>query len=62
MTIYIAELKYRKTAFTSLKAACDHLGVSYASASKGKRAWILKDRTIISIEEVELVRITRKRK
>lgn len=62
MNIYIATHSEVKKAFTSLKAACEYLSVSYASASKGKRAWLQKDRTIKSIEEMELVRIKRVRK
>lgn len=59
MNIYVATHNEGKKAFTSLKAACEYLGVSYASASKGKRAWLQKDRSIKSIEEMELVKTKR---
>lgn len=62
MNIYVATHSEGKKSFTKLKPACKYLGVSYASAQKGKRAWLQKDRTIKSIEEMELVRIKRVRK
>lgn len=62
MNIYVATHSEGKKAFTGLKDACKFIGVSYASAIKGKRAWIQKDQSIKSIEEMELVLIKRVRK
>lgn len=42
--------------FTSLLGACEYLGVSYYSATKGRRAWV-KNNTSCLITEVELVKI-----
>lgn len=55
MKIYLAERENKIAAYTSLKRACKDFGVSYNSASRGKRAW-QKGVVIITITEVELIK------
>jgi hypothetical protein len=43
--------------FTSLKMACEHSGVGYSSASKGKRVFITPENQTISIIEATIVKI-----
>lgn len=45
--------------YTSLKRACEELGVGYSSALYGKRKWIDAD-VIKEIREIEIVKQKRK--
>ncbi len=46
-------------AYTTLKAICKHLNVSYQSASRGQRSWVVKDGKHVEIRtiyEIEIVK------
>ena len=43
-------------AYTSLSYACDLLGVSYHSGSKGKRMWV-KENRVYEIIEIQIHKI-----
>jgi len=42
--------------YTSLAETCDKGGVSYDSAVRGKRIWIVKG-DVVEIKEIEIVKI-----
>lgn len=58
MNIYVGAINGipRCRAYTSLQGICTELGVSYASASKGKLMWI-EGETIKAITKAEVVKI-----
>ena len=58
MKIYIGIRNYvsEKDCYTSLSAISEKLGVSYDSALKGKRMWLLGD-DFVEIKELELHKI-----
>lgn len=58
MKVYVGlkDLEIYTLAYTSLISICKDLGVSYNSASTGKRVWV-KDGVIIQIKDVEVVKI-----
>ncbi len=58
MKVYICAINsiVDEHGYTSLLGACELLGVSYDSASKGKRVWA-KPGEIKTIQEINIVKI-----
>jgi len=59
MKIYIGQINGiipGNKSFTSLKDACEHYGVGYQSALKGKRVWVDSSDVVTKILEIEVVR------
>jgi hypothetical protein len=44
-------------AFTSLKMACEHFGLSYSAATKGKRVFVNNKNQVTTITEARIIRI-----
>lgn len=55
IVVYKGEVS--KEVFTSLKMACDYFGLSYSSASKGKRVFVNDNNEITSIIHATVVKI-----
>lgn len=63
MKAFVASInnKIHPNAFTSLKKLCEAIGISYSSASKGRRLFVNDSDNIIAIGEVSITKIKRGR-